>query len=333
MRLKFFPALRAVISLFLIGLLIFIRRDSLDQTISAIRGAHFPVVAGAIALFFTTIFTLAYRLKTVLKAKKIRLKFLEVVKLTFTGFFFNNFLPTAVGGDVVKGYYLYKNTGDKLNSFISIVMDRFIGFFTLFLMASVSLIFSHSYVQNKTLIFFTVGILLLLTIMLVVLFNKKAARAFRFFSPLAERMGIKEKIERSYNTINGPAGIDNSTGHRFCSRIFADAGARELYIDKNGLFVHAARIYNSSLTVNKRPRGARVGDILPLRPLCRPERGARTGAIMAFYALFGQHYGWNNLFTSRRKNESGGAECLRYWSYTGRISTFWETVRLTYTAR
>ncbi len=202
MRLKFFPALRAVISLFLIGLLIFIRRDSLDQTISAIRGAHFPVVAGAIALFFTTIFTLAYRLKTVLKAKKIRLKFLEVVKLTFTGFFFNNFLPTAVGGDVVKGYYLYKNTGDKLNSFISIVMDRFIGFFTLFLMASVSLIFSHSYVQNKTLIFFTVGILLLLTIMLVVLFNKKAARAFRFFSPLAERMGIKEKIERSYNTIN-----------------------------------------------------------------------------------------------------------------------------------
>ena len=205
MRLKFFPALRAVISLFLIGLLIFIRRDSLDQTISAIRGAHFPVVAGAIALFFTTIFTLAYRLKTVLKAKKIRLKFLEVVKLTFTGFFFNNFLPTAVGGDVVKGYYLYKNTGDKLNSFISIVMDRFIGFFTLFLMASVSLIFSHSYVQNKTLIFFTVGILLLLTIMLVVLFNKKAARAFRFFSPLAERMGIKEKIERSYNTINGQA--------------------------------------------------------------------------------------------------------------------------------
>lgn len=202
MTLKFFPALRVIISVSLVGLLIFIRRDTLNQSIDVIRGARLPVIAAGTALFFSTVLILACRLKIILRAKKIRLRFAEAVRLTFIGFFFNNFLPTAVGGDVVKGYYLYKNTGGKLNSIVSILMDRFIGFLTLFLMAAISLIFSHRYVQNKTLIFFTVGMLSLLVIILVVLFNRNAARGFRIFLPLAERLGIKENIEKSYNAIN-----------------------------------------------------------------------------------------------------------------------------------
>ena len=46
----------------------------------------------------------------------------------FVANFFNLFLPTTVGGDVVRGYDLIKVTGDWKGSLASILADRLIGF-------------------------------------------------------------------------------------------------------------------------------------------------------------------------------------------------------------
>ena len=44
------------------------------------------------------------------------------------GQFFNTFLPTTVGGDVVRGYDLIKATGEWKSSLASILTDRLVGF-------------------------------------------------------------------------------------------------------------------------------------------------------------------------------------------------------------
>lgn len=44
------------------------------------------------------------------------------------GQFFNTFLPTTIGGDVVRGYDLIKATGEWKSSLASILTDRLIGF-------------------------------------------------------------------------------------------------------------------------------------------------------------------------------------------------------------
>ncbi|MBI3616171.1 MAG: flippase-like domain-containing protein [Candidatus Omnitrophica bacterium] len=45
----------------------------------------------------------------------------------FVGSFFNTFLPTTVGGDVIRGYDLIKATGEWKGSLASLLMDRLIG--------------------------------------------------------------------------------------------------------------------------------------------------------------------------------------------------------------
>ena len=53
----------------------------------------------------------------------------------FVGNFFNMFLPTTVGGDVVRGYDLIKATGEWKGSLASVLADRLAGFVGFFLFA------------------------------------------------------------------------------------------------------------------------------------------------------------------------------------------------------
>lgn len=51
--------------------------------------------------------------------------------LYMIGSFFNTLLPGIIGGDAVKAYYLYKETGNPGISMASVFMDRYIGFVSL----------------------------------------------------------------------------------------------------------------------------------------------------------------------------------------------------------
>jgi uncharacterized membrane protein YbhN (UPF0104 family) len=58
--------------------------------------------------------------------------------LFFIGLFFNSALPGSTGGDAIKLYYLMKETkGRQAAAFLSIVMDRMIGFLGLALISSI----------------------------------------------------------------------------------------------------------------------------------------------------------------------------------------------------
>src|SRR5256885_7152376 len=48
--------------------------------------------------------------------------------LFFIGMFYNQFLPGGTGGDIMKSYYLLKETPDKkAGALLAVVFDRFIG--------------------------------------------------------------------------------------------------------------------------------------------------------------------------------------------------------------
>jgi uncharacterized membrane protein YbhN (UPF0104 family) len=59
------------------------------------------------------------------------------VSLYFIGMFFNLFLPTSMGGDVVRGWYL-GNSSARALAFLSVVSERFAGLLALMLVASLA---------------------------------------------------------------------------------------------------------------------------------------------------------------------------------------------------
>ncbi|MCX5641839.1 MAG: lysylphosphatidylglycerol synthase transmembrane domain-containing protein [Candidatus Omnitrophica bacterium] len=105
-----------------------------------IRNAGKGFLLLAIILSLVSAVMLAWRWKIVTLNHNLAFPFL--LRLTFIGMFFNNFLPTGAGGDVVKGYYLLKGQERKLDLGISILMDRLVGILSILTMGFIALLFS-----------------------------------------------------------------------------------------------------------------------------------------------------------------------------------------------
>ncbi|MFC1756104.1 YbhN family protein [Patescibacteria group bacterium] len=83
----------------------------------------------------------AYRWKSLLihnNAEKVSVKYL--IYLYFTGAFFNNFMPTTVGGDVYKVFKLGKKIDNTVDAFSATFMERFTGVIALVFISVVSLV-------------------------------------------------------------------------------------------------------------------------------------------------------------------------------------------------
>lgn len=99
-------------------------------------------------LFITTQSVSTFRWSIVLK-KDMDVPYLKLLSIYFIGMFFNNFLPTMVGGDLVKGYYLYKYSKKGDVSLASIFMDRYSGFAALMVITSVALIPGYPLIKDS----------------------------------------------------------------------------------------------------------------------------------------------------------------------------------------
>lgn len=80
----------------------------------------------------------AWRWRLLLHAAGVPVPFSEVVRQYFVGIFVNNFLPSTVGGDVAKVYYLGREHGFRVVT-ASVALDRLLGVGVLALLATAAL--------------------------------------------------------------------------------------------------------------------------------------------------------------------------------------------------
>jgi glycosyltransferase 2 family protein len=82
-------------------------------------------VAGALVVVMTI--TSTYRWMLLLEAVGLRVPFREALRLYLVGLFASNFLPSSVGGDVVKVWMLGRSTGRTPAAAASAIADRVTG--------------------------------------------------------------------------------------------------------------------------------------------------------------------------------------------------------------
>jgi len=201
-KVRIYPLLKLLISLALLGLLFYLQRGTIEDTIRSIRmiDRNF-LLAGSLA-YVAGIAVVSLRLNILMSAQALRVGCGKTAYLTYMGYFFNNFLPTSVGGDLVKAYYASNMTGEKVRSFISVFMDRFLGVTTLLMLAAISLVFSDIAAGNKPLVWFTLALFTALVFALTIFFNKGLARVFSPVARLAERFKLKKKLVEAYDAIH-----------------------------------------------------------------------------------------------------------------------------------
>ena len=85
------------------------------------------VFAGTIGIFTIAHIIVGLRWWLLLRAQGIFIPFWAAVRLYFLGWFYNNFMPSSVGGDLIRAWYVTRHTDKRFEAALSVFVDRAIG--------------------------------------------------------------------------------------------------------------------------------------------------------------------------------------------------------------
>jgi len=170
--------------------------DRRAQMAEAIRHAQYRWVALGILAYVVVEAAAAFRWHVLLKVQGIHLSFLRLSGLFLIGMFYNQFLPGGTGGDIMKSYYLLKETPDKkAGALLAVVFDRFIGLVALVAITGTLIGLRYDFLaqtsETRQLLWF---LLFLLGSSILFLFSTFIISGFNLFHSLPEKFPGREKL-------------------------------------------------------------------------------------------------------------------------------------------
>ena len=109
---------------------------------------HISTFLLSLAIFMVCLCIISVRWWVFMRAQKIRIPLFLATKLVYLGQFFTNFMPSAVGGDLIRAWYVSKHTDRRLQAALGVVADRVMGLASTFILAiSTYLIFMGGKVE------------------------------------------------------------------------------------------------------------------------------------------------------------------------------------------
>ncbi|MBI5598488.1 MAG: flippase-like domain-containing protein [Deltaproteobacteria bacterium] len=172
-----------------------------------------------------------WRWATILR-EDVTITYKDLLSIYFIGMFFNNFLPTIVGGDIVKGYYLYRKTDRAEVAFASIFMDRYSGFAALMAITLVALLVGWRVV-------YSIGGAGLIAVFFLLIGGFTGASLFMWSEGLHSRLvsvlgkirlfGFNEKIDRFYGVFMSYRGRRGVLARVFAFSLIIQAGVIAAY--------------------------------------------------------------------------------------------------------
>lgn len=118
-------------------LTILLRGADLRRIGEGLREADPIWIATALGMYLVVIAVSAWRWQRLLVAQGVRLPLWRLFESFLVATFFNNFLPSNVGGDVVRIADTAKPAGSKTTATTVVLLDRGVGLLGLFLVAAV----------------------------------------------------------------------------------------------------------------------------------------------------------------------------------------------------
>lgn len=196
--------LRFVISFAAIALIAYFMRGKLHDAVAILRHqVAWGWFALAAAGYFLGLAIVSIRTQWVFKVQEIRMSFRECYHLTFVGLFYNLFLPSALGGDVIRAYYAYKHSGKKIESATSIFLDRLLGFVATISMAVFGMLYFSKEAANPYIEYSVYGACAALGFCIAFFASKRFARLFKGLAHLIPKETWKLRLAEVYHAIYG----------------------------------------------------------------------------------------------------------------------------------
>lgn len=133
-------ALRPVVSLALLALLF--RKLGAAEVWQTLRQAELAWLAVGLLLVVASLVVSAWKWQLLLTALGLRVPFRLLFTSYLVGLFFNNFLPSSIGGDVARVHDIARHTGKGTAAAASVIGERLLAGLALGLTAAGALLFS-----------------------------------------------------------------------------------------------------------------------------------------------------------------------------------------------
>ncbi len=183
------------------------RTIDIRKVVVTIGDAHLGyVMLGFAAQLFST-FLASYRWSIIMKELCFGQHFLFYLKSYFKGAFFNQALPTSIGGDALRVLDIVRLGFRKRDSFAGVFIDRLVGLVGLLMLNLVANLLRPGLLPDE--IFWVInalsagGISAILILMAVQRFNLARFRFFRKSSWLRPLYGLSRRTNRVYRGTKG----------------------------------------------------------------------------------------------------------------------------------
>ena len=194
--------LKVAISLGLITFLI--NQVDFNKIINILRNVDITMIIYAMILLTIQVFIATTRWQFVLKCQKIMLSYKSTLQILWSGLFFNQAMPSSVGGDVIRGYYLKKQGITLGRATLGVLMDRLFGMagLVLLVVASLPLLFGliSDPIARSGVLFIALGISLAL---LFIFFTDKLPGNFSHLRVIRGFYSLSQEgrhcISKNYN--------------------------------------------------------------------------------------------------------------------------------------
>jgi glycosyltransferase 2 family protein len=135
-RRRLILAAKILVSVGLLALLV--SRSDAPRLWSYVRTASIPWLIGAIGFYLLMVLASAWRWGLLLDAQRVHVPTSRLTQSFLVATFFNNFLPSNIGGDVVRITDTAKDARSRTLAATVVLMDRGIGLLGLVLLAAVA---------------------------------------------------------------------------------------------------------------------------------------------------------------------------------------------------
>jgi len=192
---------RIIISVSLIVFLVKTQFKDIRSALEIIKSVNKPLLILSLSTHIFGIWITAVRWNTLLGTQKVKLGTTTLTLTVLIGFFFNNFLPTSIGGDVFRTYDAAKKANIPIETSASIIIvERFSGIISASTYAIIALFLGFTAIGNQSFIIPVIIFFITCIIIAFIILNPSILRLNKLINRIKFLKKVKQKLANIYFT-------------------------------------------------------------------------------------------------------------------------------------
>jgi len=192
---------RIIISVSLIVFLVKTQFKDIRSALEIIKSVNKPLLILSLSTHIFGIWITAVRWNTLLGTQKVNLGTTTLTLTVLIGFFFNNFLPTSIGGDVFRTYDAAKKANIPIETSASIIIvERFSGVISASTYAIIALFLGFTAIGNRSFIIPVIIFFIICIIIAFLILNPSILQLNKLINKIKFLKKVKEKLANIYFT-------------------------------------------------------------------------------------------------------------------------------------